>query len=177
MELLKYERGMLQRQLEQNRDSILRKWFEYTINTYKPEMIRFLKRDKNPFSNPVRHTIVTGLERIFDGIVSEINIETCYQGLDEIIKLRAVQSFSPSRALAFIFDLKEIVRNVLQSDPSALSMDKDLQVFEENLDRLIRLAFDIYSNCREKIHEIRMAETLAKSQLAFEMLGRRKNDL
>jgi len=177
MELLKDEWGMLQRQLELNRDSILKKWFDSTINTYEPEMIRFLKRVKNPFSNPVRHTIETGLEKIFDGIVNDINIETCYQGLEEIIKLRAVQSFSPSRALAFIFDLKDVVRSVLQSGASAYSMDKDFQVFEENLDRLIRLAFDIYCNCREKIHEIRMAETLAKSQRAFEMLGRRKNDL
>jgi hypothetical protein len=174
MEFLKDEWGMLQRQLEQNRNSILRKWFDYTISSYKPEMIRFIKRDKNPFSNPVRHTIVTGLEKIFDGMVNENKMDICYQGLEDIIKLRAVQSFSPSQALAFIFALKKIVRSELQSDTSRDNLGNDLQAFEENLDRLTGVAFDIYTRCREKIHEIRMAETIAKSQLAIEMLGRKK---
>jgi hypothetical protein len=162
---------MLQEQLKQNRDSVLGKWFDLTVSSYEPEMVRFLKRDKNPFSNPVRHTIRSGLERIFDGMVNDMHIETCHQGLKEIIKLRAVQSFSPSRALAFIFDIKYIVRDALED---GLPED-EMRIFEKNVDKLIAMAFDIYSECREKINEIRLAEIKSRSQHAFKMLGRQKD--
>jgi hypothetical protein len=168
---------MLQAQLKQNRESVLRKWFDLTVSTYEPEMIRFLKKDKNPFSNPVRHTIRSGLEKIFDGIVNDMHIETCYEGLKEIIKLRAVQSFSPSQALVFIFDIKDIVRNELQDLINADISENEMRVFDKNVDRLTGVAFDIYSECREKINDIRLTEIKAKSQRAFNMLERRNKDL
>jgi len=85
---------MLKNFLEQNKGSILQKWFDQTINTYEPQMVRFLKKEKNQFSNPVRNTIITSLEKIYDEILTGNSVNE-YKGLEEIIKVRAVQDFSP----------------------------------------------------------------------------------
>ena len=135
---------MLQKFLKQNRESILQKWFDQTINTYEPEMVRFLKREKNQFSNPVRNTIVTSLEKIFDGILNGIGVKE-YHGLEEMIKLRAVQEFSPSEALSFLFDLKKIIRKELINSDQKDEIITETCLFDEKFDTLFSLAFDVYS--------------------------------
>ncbi len=164
---------MLQKFLKQNMESILQKWFDQTINTYEPEMVRFLKREKNQFSNPVRNTIVTSLEKIFDGILNGIGVDE-YHGLEEMIKLRAVQEFSPSEALSFLFDLKKIIRKELINNDQKDEIITETCLFDEKFDTLFSLAFDVYSDCRMKIHEIKMAEIKSRSQRAFEILQKKK---
>jgi hypothetical protein len=163
---------MLQKFLKQNRESILQKWFDQTINTYEPEMVRFLKREKNQFSNPVRNTIVTSLEKIFDGILNGIGVNE-YHGLEEMIKLRAVQEFSPSEALSFLFDLKKIIRKELINSDQKDEIITETCLFDEKFDTLFSLAFDVYSECRMKIHEIKLAEIKSRSQRAFEILQKK----
>jgi hypothetical protein len=164
---------MLQKFLKQNRKSILQKWFDQTINTYEPEMVRFLKREKNQFSNPVRNTIVTSLEKIFDGILNGIGVNE-YHGLEEMIKLRAVQEFSPSEALSFLFDLKKIIRKELINSDQKDEIITETCLFDEKFDTLFSLAFDVYSECRMKIHEIKLTEIKSRSQRAFEILQKKK---
>jgi hypothetical protein len=164
---------MLQKFLKQNRESILQKWFDQTINTYEPEMVRFLKREKNQFSNPVRNTIVTSLEKIFDGILNGIGVNE-YHGLEEMIKLRAVQEFSPSEALSFLFDLKKIIRKELINSDQKDEIITETCLFDEKFDTLFSLAFDVYSECRMKIHEIKLTEIKSRSQRAFEILQKKK---
>jgi hypothetical protein len=160
--------------LKQNRDLILQEWIDQTINTYEPEMVRFLKKEKNQFSNPVRNTIITSLEKIYDTIFTEDSVDE-YNGLEEIIKVRAVQDFSPSDALSFIFDLKKIIRSELQkSDQKGEAMD-ELYDIEERFDSLFKKAFNYYNDCRLKIQDIKMAEIKSRSERAFEILGKRSN--
>jgi AAA+ ATPase superfamily predicted ATPase len=161
---------MLQVFLKQNRESILQKWTDQTIGTYGPEMVRFLKKEKNQFSNPVRNTIVTSLENIYNCILDEKVVDD-YQGLHEIIKLRAVQDFSPSKALAFLFDLKKIIRkDLIENNKQDLIISVD-----DKFDTLLGQAFDIYNDCRMKINEIKISEIKSQSRRAFEILeGRNK---
>ena len=109
---------MLLQFLEQNRESILAKWIDQTIKTYGPEMVNFLKKEKNQFANPVRNTIVTSIEQIYDGFLNSILIDEFYPKLEEIIKLRAVQDFSPSNSLSFLFGLKKIDK-IAQAKPES----------------------------------------------------------
>ncbi len=168
---------MLQQFIKDNRESILNKWIDQTINTYEPEMVTFLKKETNQFSNPVRNTIFTSLKKVLDGILNDMNIEECHQGLEEIVKLRAVQSFSPSQALNFIFEFKKVIREELQKNNPEAVIYKELNVFEDKFDKLIGLSFDSYSKYREKIFEIRIKEIKAQSQRAFEIFGSRKDDI
>jgi len=164
---------MLQQLLEQKRDIILKKWIDQTFNTYEPEMVRFLKNEKNQFANPVRNTIVCCLEKLYDSLLKGIGVDE-YQELGEIIKIRAVQDFSPSNALSFLFGLKKIVREELANNSQQEKLIKELCVFEEKIDTLLGLAFDLYTQSRDKIHELRLAEVKARSPGIFENLRRSK---
>lgn len=164
---------MLQQLLEQKRDIILKKWIDRTFKTYEPEMVRFLKNEKNQFANPVRNTIICCLEKLYDSLLKGIGVNE-YHELEELIKVRAVQDFSPSNALSFIFDLKKIVREELGDSGQLEKLIKELCVFEEKVDTLLSLAFDLYTQSRDKIHELRLAEIKARSQGLFENLGRTK---
>ncbi len=78
--------------------------------------------------------------------------------LDDIIKIRAVQEFSPSQALSFIFLLKNAVRaeiGVIVDNPE---LTMDLVKFESKIDRVALLAFEAYMNCREQVFTLRVNE-------------------
>jgi hypothetical protein len=164
---------MLTKFLQQNRERILQEWLDQTINTYEPEMVRFLKKEKNQFSNPVRNTIITSLEKIFNGIVSENGVDNS-SGLEDLIKVRAVQNFSPSEALSFLFGLKKIIRTeILRNEEKSESLS-DLYLLDQKFDTLLRQAFDYYNDCRMKINDIKISEIKARSERAFEVLNKHK---
>lgn len=163
---------MLQQILEQNKDTIIEDWAAQTFNTYEPEMVRFLHKEKNQFANPVRNTILTSTEKIYDAILNDVEFNTNYPGLEDIIKLRTVQDFSPSEALSFLFILRNIIRMKLQQSEQVSDSVKEINEFEGKMDKLTALAFDIYTNCRNKIYEIRLKEIRSQSQRAFEILGK-----
>ena len=165
---------MLLNFLEDNKDRIIDKWVNQTFQTYQPEMVRFLKGTKNPFANPVRTTIINSLQSIYDGILSSKNTDEFYPELEAIIKLRSIQDFTPSDSLSFLFMLKTIVwEEIGTADSSALSSE-EFHRFNEKLDALIKLSFDIYTKCRKKIYEIRIAEIKAHSKRALQFYEKQK---
>ena len=165
---------MLKEFLQQNRDNILHNWLEQTINTYQPEMIRFLKKEKNQFSNPVRNTIITSLEKMFDGIISDNGVDD-FSGLEELIKVRAVQDFSPSEALSFIFGLKKIIRTEILKSGEKTGSFSELHILDQKFDTLLRRAFDYYNDCRMKINDIKISEIKARSERAFDIIQKKTN--
>src|SRR3989304_2095271 len=95
--------------LREKKPVILKRWFDVLLETYPAEAAAFLKGQTNRFTGPVGYTLYEGMEGIIDGLVSDAPIEKIAPYLDNIIKIRAVQEYSPSQAIAFIFDLKGIV--------------------------------------------------------------------
>ena len=93
---------------------------------------------------------------------------------EELIKIRAVQDFSPSEALSFLFDLKKIIRTELKNSNQKGDIFLETCMFDEKLDTLFVLAFDLYNNCRMKIHEIKIAEIKSRTQRAFEIQQKNK---
>ena len=82
-------------------------------------------------------------------------ILTC---LDEMIRIRALQNFSPSQALAFIFLLKNVIREELAEEIQKENLAAELQEVESRIDGLALLGFDVYTKRREKIYEIKADE-------------------
>lgn len=154
----------LEEYLLQQKSAILTKWFDAMLETYPPETARLLKREKNQFANPVGHTLQYGLKGLFEEFLQEFRPEKISAFLDDIIRIRAVQEFSPSQAIAFVYLLKRIVREVVQGQirENRISAD-DLMTFELKLDELTRMAFDIYTHCRENLYEVRIKEVKSRS--------------
>jgi hypothetical protein len=86
--------------------------------------------------------------------------------LDRIIRIRAVQELTPSQALAFILDLKQVVGEV-----AGEAAADELRAFEQRVDQLVLTAFDVYSECREQISSIRINEIRKRSLDRIERLN------
>jgi hypothetical protein len=157
--------------LTQRKTAIVKTWFTLTIETYPPDTAKFLKSQKDPFANPVGRTIYHGLEGLFDELLKEMDDKIIQSFLDPIIRIRAIQNFSPSQATRFIFFLKDAVRANLQKEDSEATQLKELSSFEIKIDELVLMAFDIYMKCREKIYELKANEMKDRTFKAFKRAG------
>ena len=157
--------------LAQQKAAIIKKWFTLVIETYPADTGKFLKSQKDSFANPVGRTLSQGLEALFDELLGDMDYETITTFLDPIIRIRAVQSFSPARAVGFIFFLKNAVRENLHNKIAQEQLADELLVFETRIDKLSLIAFNLYMQCREKIYELKANEMRNSTFKAFERAG------
>lgn len=155
--------------LSEKRASIQKRWFEEVVKTYPEESARFLQRQKNQFANPVGYAISEGLKEIFSTLLNGLNIETVSQSLDNIIRVRAVQDFTPSEAVGFIFLLKKVLREELKEEIHDRGLAEELSALYLRLDELALLSFDIYMKCRERLYEIKANELRSQTFRLLEM--------
>jgi hypothetical protein len=94
------------------------------------------------------------LSRRYPKIPKGVDRERVAPFLDGIIRIRAVQDFSPSQAIAFIFQLKKVIREALDKEIGEHQLSDDLLVLESKIDDLALVAFDVYMGCREKIYAL-----------------------
>lgn len=158
--------------LAEKRGSILERWFHLIIQSYPPETAKFLKRKKDRFANPVGHSIITGTESIFDALVGEAGSESIPEFLDQIIKVRAIQDFTPSQAVAFMFLLKTVIREELGESVDREPLAAELSRLDARIDQLGLMAFDVYMRSREKLYEIRVKEVKNQSAKLLEYADR-----
>lgn len=159
--------------LVEKKKTILENWFQSILESYPPDSINFFKNKKDQFQNPVGHSIQDGMEKLFDGLLGDFDREDVAVPLDKIIKIRSVQDFTPSQAVAFIHSIKHIVRDTMGELIRDDLYREQLYQFDCRVDRLALYAFDCYMQCREKLYEIRVREAKAGSQIIFERLNRR----
>lgn len=161
----------LEKQLEADKSAIVGAWFDLVIETYPAESSSFLKKQKDPFANPVGHVTLSGLKSLFEGLLKGVNQEVLASFLDPIIRMRAVQDFTPSQATGFILFLKTVIRKNTENHRDDSHLLEELLRFESKIDTLNALAFDIYMNCREKIYQIKATEGRGNTLKAFQRAG------
>ena len=159
----------LENLLSEKRSVILKKWFYLILETYPADTSKFLKNEKNRFTNPVGYTISKEIEAIYEELLHGMDSDKIFPLLDNIIRIRAIQSFSPSQAIVFTFLLKKAIREELESEIRENCIFEELLEFESRIDKLALLSFDIYMKCREKLYEIRAEEVRNRS---FRLLER-----
>jgi len=158
--------------LEKHKTAIYKKWLDSVLKTYPQDTSRFLKTNKDHFANPVGSTLTNGLPGIFDELVNGPDRENVISFLDPIVRVRAIQDFSPSQAVSFIVSLKKIVRETLKKELNQNDkINKQLIRFESKVDELLFLAFDIYMGCRERIYDLKANEEKNKVYKAFKRAG------
>ena len=116
--------------LKESRSAIVDQWLAGTLATYQPGAAEFFQHTKDPFANPVGNALIKGMAGIFECLLAERPIESTRGDLDEILKIRAVQDFSPSQALSFVFLLKNVVRLELGGKIDDPELSADLAKFE-----------------------------------------------
>lgn len=145
--------------LKLKREQIVDQWFEAVITTYHEDARGSLSRTKAQFTNPVGYNIREGLDGLVQAVLQGMLPDTVRGFLDAIVRIRAVQDFSPSQALSFIFQLKNILRaaagDEAAGDPKTAT---ELTRLDDVIDDLALFAFDLYMECREKIYDIKAQE-------------------
>ncbi|HMK65910.1 MAG TPA: RsbRD N-terminal domain-containing protein [Thermodesulfobacteriota bacterium] len=144
--------------IAEKKSAILGRWFDLAIASYPAETASFLKSKKNRFANPVGFILSQELTPILDGLLQGVEVQTLKPFLDNIIRIRAVQDFAPSRALKFVFSLKETIRQELEKEIRENRLEQQLLILESRIDVLSLLAFDLFVQCREKIYDLKANE-------------------
>ena len=62
---------MLSDLLKREKDAILERWFNLILETYPADAAALMKKDKNPFTNPVGSTISREIEALFEGLLEK----------------------------------------------------------------------------------------------------------
>lgn len=144
--------------LAEKKSAILGRWLNMIYESYPPETAIFLRKEKNRFDNPAGYRISEGLEGLYGALLQEMERDQVLACLDEIIRIRALQNFTPSQALAFIFLLKIVIREELSGEIQKENLALELLDLESRIDGLALLGFDVYTKRREKIFEIKADE-------------------
>lgn len=156
--------------LEQKKDIIKKRWLELIVETYPAETRAFFKKQKNRFSNPIGAALAKLVDGLYDGLYKGTGSREITAALDDFVKIRAVQEFAPSQAIAFILYLKQAIRDVLVEDIKTSQHFSELQHIEARIDRLLLEAFDIYMASRETLYKIKADELKRQSYLALKMM-------
>ncbi len=137
-----------------SRDAIVEEWFARTLESYPEAAARFVASEKDPFRNPVGHTLRTAMAALVAEVQGEMDPAQVRGALDGILQIRAVQDFTPGEAVGFVFLLRPIL---LAHDPSHPATS------ESRIDHLALAAFDAYLHWRERIAEVRFHERRRRS--------------
>lgn len=158
--------------LREKKTSILKRWFELISNTYKGHASLFLQKEKDRFANPVGNAISTGIDSLFDEIIGEGDAQKLSGPLEQIIKIRAIQEFTPSEAVTFVFLLKQAILEKLNVPTMAPVEIKELMDLERRIDGMALLAFDIHIKCREQMYQLRVNELRRRSDDVVDRINR-----
>ena len=155
--------------LKEKKSAISTKWFDAIMNTYPNNNTGFFKKQEDRFANPIGYKFSEGIGSILDVLIEEKDLSEGLPFLDDIIRVRAVQDFTPSKALNFIFNLKEVVREELKKEIRRDQIEDELLRFESKIDDLALSAFNIYVKCREQLNQLKVDEL---KRMTFTLLKR-----
>ncbi len=144
--------------LQQSKDAIVGRWLEAGLSAYAEEASTAFQRQQDPFANPVGSSLRTGTREIFEALLDGLDGAEIRQPLNEIISIRAVQELPASRAVGFVFELKDAIRAELGGLVVDPRFAPDLERFNGQIDRIALAAFDIFVHCRERVCELRVQE-------------------
>jgi len=149
--------------LSNKKKEILSLWIERTLDSYAAP--GFFKSSKDPFANPVGVNIASGLANLLELLLCKGELQAYRKPLDQVVRIRAVQDFTPSQAMAPFLELKWVVKQVLSGDKKTQSLLVLLDPLDCEIDRMALAAFDIFSECREQLYRNRIRELKSGSSI------------
>jgi len=149
--------GPLQ-QLRERQADIATRWTEQVLTSYPADTATFLRRQKDPFANPVGAAIHNGLEAVVAALLAGDDLAEALPHLEDIVRIRAVQEFTPSQAMGFVLALRGAAEAAMGKAAGEPKVARELRQLSERVDALALAAFDFYTQCRQQVYELRLAE-------------------
>jgi hypothetical protein len=163
--------------LREKQDAIVRRWSADVLATYPEEAAALFEREQDRFANPVGHSVRTGARGIVAALGDGLDPEQIRAGLREIIQVRAIQQFSPARAVGFVFRLKAAIRAELVEEAADPAVRAELAALDEAIEGIVLAAFDVYVECRERVYQLRLEEAKRRVAWVVDRLNRRAGEV
>ncbi|MGW8161434.1 MAG: RsbRD N-terminal domain-containing protein [Desulfobulbales bacterium] len=149
--------------LQEKKKKILSVWIARTLDSYSSS--GFFKQSRDQIANPIGSNIRDGLTKVLELLLSDSKPADYTSSLDQVIRIRAIQDFSPSQAVVPFLELKWVIRQVLSKDKNFTSLLQDLAELDCEIDQMALAAFDIYTQCREQLYQVRIKELKSGSYI------------
>lgn len=149
--------------LQEKKKQILSIWVDRTLDSYTSS--DFFKHSRDQIANPIGANIRAGLTTVFELLLQGAKAEEYTPALDQVVRIRAIQDFTPSQAVVPFLELKWVVRQVLADDKKNNPLAEDLAEFDCAVDRVALAAFDTYTSCREQLYQVRIQELKSGSYI------------
>lgn len=145
--------------LREHRETLIKQWTEAIFSTYPLDTTGFLRNSRDPFTNPVGSKTLRAVEVMYDAISGcDMPDGEPESALADLVRIRAIQNFTPEKALGVIFSVKPLLRKAVL--PAALEhgLLNDFLEVESRVDTLSLLAFRHYAQDREQLHMLKVDE-------------------
>ena len=152
--------------LSRKRGAIVAKWVDRVLDTYPLEVQSLFRRQEDRFANPVGSTIMESLDGLLGELLGKGDYDKIRSLLDGILRIRAIQDFSPSQAVVFLPLLKGVLKEEIGEEVRQHRLHEEWLDLESRIDDCLLLAFDIYMECREKIHQLRIQELRNRAEIS-----------
>ncbi len=146
--------------LRRHRAEIAERWVDELLAGHPGLGADFFRSEPDPFRNPVGTTLRREVPVLLDGLLDGGEPERFAKALDAVVRLRAVSGMRPSQALAGLFALTRLVREVLEQRGEDVVV-ADLAELEERVGKLVLRACDLHVAFREQMAELRLREARA----------------
>ncbi|HEY6003845.1 MAG TPA: RsbRD N-terminal domain-containing protein [Anaeromyxobacter sp.] len=144
--------------LSERQDALCGRWLDAILAGYGEPTASRWRREKDPFRNPVGHTLATGLPALVAAVSRDAGLpEDAATALEAIVRIRSVQDLAPSRAVGFVWLLRDAIRAEIGEELSRAHAEELAQV-ERRIERLGLEAFDTYVALREQVFRLRQEE-------------------
>lgn len=145
--------------LAERRSAICERWLDAVLGEYGPETASRWRRERDRFANPIGHALSAALPELLAVVTSDRELdERTELALEEIVRIRSIQDFTPSRAVGFVYLLRGAVRDELAAELAGGAHAADLAALDARVEELALVAFDTYVLLRERIFRLRQEE-------------------
>lgn len=136
----------------ETKETILEDWLAEAARTYSEQAAQTLLDVRDPFHNAVGCALREGLAALLDAVLADEWPDAAGAALDRLVRIRAVQDFTASQAVSFLLLVKPVLRIRLGESRSRM------EALEDRVDRLMLMAFDLFTVCREQSRQIQLDE-------------------
>ena len=145
--------------MRERHGDLLKQWFEIAIAAYSAESHKYFVKVNNEFTNPVGSNIYRSMDHLLTELSGDRDADRLYGHLEMILKIRAVQDMKPSKALAFLPSFKNLVRTEFKKEIQKGQISySELDDLFTDIDTLMLIAFDLYSESKELLYNLRIAQ-------------------
>jgi len=149
--------------LKNHKKAILSLWIERALDSYISP--GFFKKSKDRFANPVGANTTAALTSIFDLLLTDSEPSAYAEALDQIIRIRAVQTLTPAQAVAPLLELKWVIKTQFSAHKETQPLLAELDELDCEIDRIALVGFNIYVDCREQLYRCRINEIKSGSHI------------